>query len=287
MAGAPISWGICEVPGWGLQLPVERVLAEMHEVGLAATELGAAGWLEGDATQIAETLQRFQLAAVAAFVPLVLHDATQLDETLKQATAQAELLHALGATNFVTALVSDPDHWQRPPLGDVGWQQVYRGLEAVDEITGEFGLVQVVHPHVDTLVEQADEVRRVLDNTGVSFCLDTGHLMIGGADPAEMAVTSFDRVGLVHLKDVRRSVATRLQQGEFGLHDAVRHGIFPPLGHGDVALREVVTNLEARGYDGWYVFEQDAMLTDGAPPVGRGPIEDVRTSVAFLQALAA
>ena len=42
VAGAPISWGVCEVPGWGLELPVSRVLSEMRELGLRATELGPA-----------------------------------------------------------------------------------------------------------------------------------------------------------------------------------------------------------------------------------------------------
>ena len=32
VAGAPISWGVCEVPGWGVQLPAERVLSEMRDV---------------------------------------------------------------------------------------------------------------------------------------------------------------------------------------------------------------------------------------------------------------
>jgi len=36
IAGAPISWGVCEVPGWGYQLPAERVLGEMRSLGLAA-----------------------------------------------------------------------------------------------------------------------------------------------------------------------------------------------------------------------------------------------------------
>ena len=45
VAGAPISWGVCEVPGWGLELPVARVLSEMSEVGLTATELGSEGYL--------------------------------------------------------------------------------------------------------------------------------------------------------------------------------------------------------------------------------------------------
>ena len=34
IAGAPISWGVCEVPGWGYQLGPDKVLAEMREVGL-------------------------------------------------------------------------------------------------------------------------------------------------------------------------------------------------------------------------------------------------------------
>ena len=45
IAGAPISWGVCEVPGWGYQLGPDQVLAEMREVGLLATELGPDGFL--------------------------------------------------------------------------------------------------------------------------------------------------------------------------------------------------------------------------------------------------
>jgi hypothetical protein len=45
IAGAPISWGVCEVPGWGYQLPPDRVLTEMRKIGLAATELGPDGFL--------------------------------------------------------------------------------------------------------------------------------------------------------------------------------------------------------------------------------------------------
>jgi inosose dehydratase len=45
IAGPPISWGVCEVPGWGYQLPPDRVLTEMREIGLAATELGPEGFL--------------------------------------------------------------------------------------------------------------------------------------------------------------------------------------------------------------------------------------------------
>ena len=56
IAGAPISWGVCEVPGWGYQLTPERVLAEMHDAGLSATELGPDGFLPGDPGELTALL---------------------------------------------------------------------------------------------------------------------------------------------------------------------------------------------------------------------------------------
>ena len=56
IAGAPISWGVCEVPGWGFQLGSQQVLTEMREVGLTATELGPDGFLPADPAELAATL---------------------------------------------------------------------------------------------------------------------------------------------------------------------------------------------------------------------------------------
>lgn len=287
MAGAPISWGICEVPGWGLQLSVDRVLSEMQEVGLVATELGAAGWIPGDADAVKGRLARFGLAPVAAFIPLVLHKSDELEASLASAAGSAAMLAALGADNFVTAVVSDLNDWGRPTLDANGWKTLYRGLREVGEIAAGHGLIQAVHPHVNTLIEQDEDVRRVIDNTDAGFTLDTGHMTIGGTDPVAFARDHADRVTLAHLKDVKLDVMARHISGELTLMEAVQQGIFVPLGRGDVDLRSVVEALESAGYDGWYVFEQDAALTEGEPPAGAGPIADVRKSMAFLAELAA
>ena len=287
MAGAPISWGICEVPGWGAQLPVERVLGEMRDVGLRATELGAAGWLPTDPDELRAVTARYGLDIVAAFVPLVLHDPERLRGSLDTTTETAALLQSVGARCFVTCVVSDDDEWSRPPLADAEWDRIGRALDEVGAIAYAHGLVQVLHPHVDSLVEQADEVERALACSSTKVCLDTGHLRVGGTDPVAFARRHADRVGLVHLKDVRLDVAARLQRHELTLMEAVQAGVFSPLGGGDLALDDVVVTLEDAGYDGWYVFEQDVALTDGEPPIGAGPIDDVRTNVEYLRALAA
>src|SRR5262245_43483918 len=73
LAGAPISWGVCEVPGWGVQLSPDRVLSEMAALGLTATELGALGWLPLDGKEVKHTLDRYGLQLVGGFVPVLIH----------------------------------------------------------------------------------------------------------------------------------------------------------------------------------------------------------------------
>ena len=68
IAGAPISWGVCEVPGWGFQLEPDRVLTEMRGVGLTATELGPEGFLPTDTGELKSLLAQHQLACVGGFV---------------------------------------------------------------------------------------------------------------------------------------------------------------------------------------------------------------------------
>jgi inosose dehydratase len=142
-----------------------------------------------------------------------------------------------------------------------------------------------LHPHVDTLVEQADEVDRFLDGCEVALCLDTGHLTIGGADPVAIAERQSARIGLVHLKDVDDAAAQRLRKGELGLMGATQAGLFPPLGDGDVPIARVIETLIDRRYTGWYVIEQDVAITDGEPPVGEGPVLGVARSLEYLRSL--
>ena len=98
---------MCEVPGWGHQLPPERVLGEMASLGLSATELGPLGYLSGDPRDVRELLDRFGLGLVAGFVPLVLHDATP-QAARDSVEGPARLLAELGAEVLTVAPVLDP-----------------------------------------------------------------------------------------------------------------------------------------------------------------------------------
>ena len=284
LAGAPISWGVCEVPDWGAQLTVDRVLSEMRELGLEATEAGPVGYLGDDATTVVEALARHDLQLVGGFVPVVLHDSCQ-KASLAAAAQSAELFEATGARFLVSAIVVDPA-WSPPrPLDRSEWKRVFEGLERLDEMALQHGLTHVVHPHWGTLVERRDDVHRVLESSEALLCLDTGHLSLGGTDPATLARDAAERVAHVHLKDISDDIAARLRTGELDYVPAIQQGVFRLLGTGAAHVAETIGALESAGYDGWYVLEQDLSLPSDVGP-GSGPIEDVRRSIDFLRGFA-
>ena len=131
------------------------------------------------------------------------------------------------------------------------------------------------------MLETAADMDAFLTHTTASFTLDTGHLYLGGADPLALVDAAFDRIAHVHLKDIDAKAAGRLQAGELTLLGATFEGLFPRLGDGAVPVAEAVAEVAARGYEGWYVLEQDVSL-DVAPPPGVGPIVDARASLDYL-----
>ena len=287
IASAPISWGICEVPGWGARLPTERVLTEMAGLGMPATELGAPGFLPDDPDQLREQLGEFGMSLIGGFTPLVLHDPARRDEALGEARRVAELFQKTGATTFVSAVVMDAE-WSTPrTLESAEHRHVLMMLAAVDEICGEFGLQQVLHPHVQTVVETAEDVDRVMDGCDVRWCLDTGHLAIGGKDPVEFARDAGPRVGHVHLKDVDMSQVPALLRRERSIMESVQSGLFTPLGQGHVQIAEIIDTLESSGYEGWYVVEQDTAIAGPIPADGEGPVTSVSESLAYLREVVA
>jgi inosose dehydratase len=280
IAGAPVSWGVCEVPGWGYQLPRERVLAEMRDLGLTATEFGPDGYLPPDPAERAALLATHNLTAAGGFVPVVLHEGDpvpEIDRALDGFGPDHDAILVLAAATGETG------YDKRPELDERGWATLLANLGRVIAYGRDRGFATTLHPHVGTMVETRDDVYRVLDGSAASLCLDTGHLLIGGTDPAELARQAPERIGHVHLKDVSGPVAEQVADGAISYSDGVRAGLYQPLGQGDVDVARVVRALSMTGYQGWYVLEQDTVLT--GPPEGEGPVSRVRESLTYLRTL--
>ena len=283
IAGAPISWGVCEVPGWGYQLEAAVVLEQMRSLGLTATEFGPVGFLGASSQELAERLARHQLRAVGGFLPVLLHDPGH--DPVPEVDRYVDDCLATGADVVVLAAFTGVAGYDdRPVLDPTGWETLLGNLDRITDLAARRGVVAALHPHVGTMVETGEETERVLAGSRVGLCVDTGHLLVGGADPVALTATHPERVVHVHLKDVDGSLAARVIAGETSFGDAVRDGLFVPFGEGSVDIAALVRTLEAAGYQGWYVLEQDVML-DRAP-AGEGPLADVRRCLAFLEDVA-
>ena len=160
----------------------------------------------------------------------------------------------------------------RPDLDDEGWQTLLANLDRLAAHAAGRGLIATLHPHVGTMVERADEVDRVLDGSAIALCLDTGHLLVGGTDPAGAGPRG-GRPGRARPPQGRRRRPGRAGcgAGELTYTDAVRAGMYRPLGAGDVDIAGIVARAGRAGYAGWYVLEQDTML-DAEPAARRGPV---------------
>ena len=286
IAGAPISWGVCEVPGWGHQMTPDRVLTEMAQLGLGATEFGPLGFLPVEPADRAAALAKHGMEAVGGFFPIILYKDDF--DPLPAVLTELESYSASGAKTLVLSADTGLDGYdtKRPELDAAGWATMFKNLERIKDAAAALGVTAVLHPHVGTMVETEADVLQILNGSTIKFCLDTGHMIIGGTDPVAFVAKHADRVAHSHLKDVNLEVASRVQSGEITYYEGILEGMYVPLGTGDVDVRSIVRGLLSAGYDGWFVLEQDNVINE-EPAVGAGPFADAKASVEFIRAVAA
>jgi len=285
IAGAPITWGVDGTPGWGHLMDADRVLSEMQQVGLKATELGPDGYLPSDPTELAQKLDHYGLGLIGGFVPVILHLPEEVGDALDYFERACNTLAGCGSDVVVLAAGSGlVGYDQSIDMAEDEWTIFLENMQKVVAIATDAGLVTALHQHWGTAIEQPKHVQRLIDYSDVKLCLDTGHLFLGGADPTEIAKAAAGRVSHVHLKDVDGALADQVRARTLPFRQANIDGIFVPLGEGAINFETFIQTLEGAGYDGWYVLEQDCVLEEDPAP-GEGPLADAIKSIEYLESL--
>ena len=99
------------------------------------------------------------------------------------------------------------------------------------------------HSHSGSIIETAEEYARVMECTDASiigWCPDSGHIVRGGLDFIETISRYRDRIRNFHFKDVDRAGAWKL------------------MGKGVCDFRKALELLEAIGYEGWVIAEEES-----------------------------
>jgi len=283
LAISPVTWGVdfADSPN---NPPWQQVIDDIVESGLPAMELGPVGYLPEDPEFIRSLIADNNLLSAGSFIFDEFHDPDARERLIGIAERVCRLIEASGGT--LLSLIDKPDAVRvatagrpgaAPRLDDASWAAMLDQFNAIAAVAREFGVHPVVHPHVGGYVEFEDEIERLVAETELDLCLDTGHLAYARMDPALMIRRHADRLAHVHFKDIRADILDRVDSEALTFWQAIAEGIFCPVGEGVVDIADVLAALDDAGYDGFATIEQDRVPGTGTP------LDDVRKSVAVIE----
>ena len=229
-----------------------HALSEIAAAGYAGVELFDGNLLDYTTADLRGLLADTDLTLVATYAGgnFIFDDI--LAEELARVTRAADRAAELGAPHLVVGGGAK----RFDGIRDTDYEKLGAALDKVKSIADERGIRAHYHPHLSTIVEGPETVRRIFSLTEIDFCPDTGHLAAAGGDPAALIREHATRISYVHLKG--------FQQEPFA---------FTPLDRGDVPTGPILAALRETGFKGWVCTELDSWPD---------PLEGARASMDFL-----
>lgn len=264
---APIGWCNDDMPDLGAENTYKQTISEMALAGFTGCEIG--NKYPKDAAELKHALDvRGMRIASKWFSSFIL---TQpIEQVEKDFIAELDYLAALGANRInvseqsysIQGKIDTPilTGGHKYVMNDEEWDRFCKGLNHLGKIASERGFKLCFHHHMGTVVQTAEETDRMMANTDpryVFLCYDTGHFTFAGEDPLAMLKKYGDRIGHVHLKDMRLPVVQKVREENWSFLDAVRAGAFTVPGDGNVEFDPIFAVLSENNYEGWLLVEAE------------------------------
>lgn len=281
IGNAPCSWGIAYPTGNAVSW--QQYLDEVAASGYRGTELGPFGFLPKDKAVLRDELARRGLGLIGITHVHTFGDRASAPTLMATLRELCPLIKDLGAGHVV---IMDESNWYRAGqegvLDEAGWQGLVATVrEAQAVIEGEFGLKASFHPHIGTAVERESQIDRLLAETDIDLCFDTGHHAFWDQDPLAYMKKVWGRIAYMHLKNVDPKVRARVLAGELSIAQSYGAGVMAPLPDGAVDIRAVTRFLESQHFDGPIVVEQD--VADNAAET---PLQLAARNLRYMQQIA-
>lgn len=260
---SPLTWTNDDMPSLGGDIPLEKCLSEMSEVGFVGTEMGTKYPREPEQLALLLNSHKLKLAAGWYSGNLMVRSVA---EEIEAAKPHIELLKACGCSVMVMGEVSNSVHSdidtplsQRVILSDAQWKEYGKKLTEFADYVQQSGVQLGYHNHMGMIVETVADIDKLVEVTGpsVTLTLDTGHIMLSGGDAASAVERFADRIVHVHTKDVRKDVKERVLKEDMSFLNAVLEGVFTVPGDGCIDFDGVMQVLKTKNYDGWVLVEAE------------------------------
>ena len=263
---APIAWTNDDLPDLGGGNTFEQCVSEMALAGFTGSEVGNKYPKDPDILKKALELRGIEICN-QWFSGFLL--TKPFEEVEKEFRAQLAFLKTMGAgiigvseqSYSVQGMQDTPIFGHKYVMNDAEWDVFCKGLNRLGKIAAdEYGICLTYHHHMGTVVQDEDEVERLMEETDakyVSLLFDTGHFKYCGADPLKMVQKYAGRIKHVHLKDIRPEVVEKVKKEDLSFLEGVRQGTFTIPGDGCIDFEPIFRVLEENGYEGYMVVEAE------------------------------
>lgn len=263
---APIGWTNDDMPELGGENTFQQTVSEMALAGFTGCEIG--NKYPKDPAELKKALDlRGMRVASRWFSSFIL---TQpIEQVAADFERELDFMAAVGANRINVSEQSYSIQGQmdtpvlanhRHVMNNEEWDRFCAGLNHLGRIATARGFKLCFHHHMGTVVQTAEETDRMLAGTDpehVFLCYDTGHFTFAGEDPLIVLKKYVNRVGHVHLKDMRADVVARVGPEGWSFLTAVRNGAFTVPGDGCVDFDPIFALLSEAGYTGWLLVEAE------------------------------
>lgn len=284
---APIGWCNDDMPELGGENTFQQIVSEMALAGFTGCEIGNKYPTDPEELKKALDLRGMRIASrwYSSFIIT-----RPMEKEEKDFIANLDFLEAVGANriNVSEQSYSIQGKMDTPILtgghkyvmNDEEWDRFCKGLDHLGKIAKDRGFKLCFHHHMGTVVQTSEETDRMMSNTDpdlVFLCYDTGHFTFAGEDPLTMLRKYSDRIGHVHLKDMRLPVVEEVRKQNMSFLQAVRSGAFTVPGDGDVDFDPIFKVLADADYKGWLLVEAEQ------DPAKANPLEYAMKGRAYIR----
>ncbi|MEF9940183.1 MAG: myo-inosose-2 dehydratase [Clostridium sp.] len=263
---APIAWTNDDLPDLGKENTFEQCVSEMALAGFTGSEVGNKYPKDPEVLKKALELRKMQICNQWFSSFLI---SKPFEEVEKEFRVQLTFLKAMGAkiigaseqSYSIQGKQDTPIFGHKYSMNDEEWNTFCEGMNKLGKIAKEeYGIALTFHHHMGTVVQNPDEVERMMEHTNpeyVNLLFDTGHFTYCGADPLEMVTKYVKRIKHVHLKDIRPEVVEKVKTEGLSFLDGVRMGTFTVPGDGCIDFEPIFKVLEENHYEGYMLVEAE------------------------------
>ncbi len=263
---APIAWTNDDMPDLGSENTFAQCVSEMALAGYAGSEVG--NKYPKDPGELKKALDMRGLQVCNQWFSCFLLT-RPFEEVERDFRRQLEFLRAMGTkvigaseqSYSIQGQMNTPVFENKYEMNDAEWTCLCSGLDRLGRIAKEeYGIALTYHHHMGTVVQNADEVERLMEGTDpeyMNLLFDSGHFRYCGVDPLDMAQKYAKRIRHVHLKDVRPEIVERVKKEHLSFLQGVRLGAFTVPGDGCIDFAPIFAVLEKADYTGWMVVEAE------------------------------